>query len=363
MSEPDKDDRQHEPTEQKLRKARDQGDIPRSTELTAALSWLGFLLAFMGGSALILPAWLGLAQRLMGGERLPDDGAPLVWSLGLLSAGSVVGVALAAAAVVLAGLVAQRGLVFTPSKLAPNLKRINPVKNFGQKFGPSGLVAFAISVAKLAGIGAGGVMLFTSLGQTIAQSSSMGSAAWITAIPLLIRQVLVLALAVAVVFAAVDLLWKHYDFRRRNRMTRKEVGDEHKDSEGDPHMKAARRQKAVDLALGSMLADVERADVVIVNPTHYAVALEWKRGSGRAPVCLAKGVDEVAARIRERARDHRVPIWSDPPCARALHATTRLGEEIPHEQFGPVAAAIRFAEAMRAKVRRGYEGGLEGAAR
>lgn len=363
MSEPDKDDRQHEPTEQKLRKARDQGDIPRSAELTAALSWLGFLLAFMGGSALILPAWLGMAQRLMGAERLPEDGAPLVRSLGLLSAGAVVGVALAAAAVVLAGLVAQRGLVFTPSKLAPDLKRINPVKNFGQKFGKTGLVAFAISVAKLAGVGAGGVVLFTSLGQTVAQSASMGSAAWITAIPLLIRQVLVLALAVAAVFAAVDLLWKHFDFRRRNRMTRKELEDEHKDSEGDPHMKAARRQKAVDLALGSMLADVERADVVIVNPTHYAVALEWKRGSGRAPVCLAKGVDEIAARIRERARDHRVPIWSDPPCARALHATTRIGEEIPHEQFGPVAAAIRFAEAMRAKVRRGYEGGLEGAAR
>lgn len=363
MSEPDKDDRQHEPTEQKLRKAREKGDIPRSAELTAALSWLGFLLAFTAGSALILPAWLGMAQRLLGGESLPEAGGPLVWSLGLLSAGSVVGVALAVAAVVLAGLVAQRGLVFTPSKLAPDLKRINPVRNFGQKFGRTGLVAFAISVAKLAGIGAGGVMLFTNLGRTIAQAASMGSAAWITAIPLLIRQVLMLALAVAVVFAAVDLLWKHFDFRRRNRMTRKEMEDEHKDSEGDPNMKSARRQKAVDLALGSMLTDVERADVVIVNPTHYAVALEWKRGSGRAPVCLAKGVDEVAARIRERARDHRVPIWSDPPCARALHATVRIGDEIPHEQFGPVAAAIRFAEAMRAKVRRGYGGGMEGAAR
>lgn len=359
----DKDDRQHEPTEQKLRKAREKGDIPRSPEVTAALSWLGFLLAFMAGSALIVPAWLGMAQRLMGGERLPEGGAPLVRSLGLLSSGAVVGVALAVALVVMVGLVAQRGLVFTPSKLAPDIKRINPVKNFGQKFGKSGLVAFAISVAKLAGVGAGGVVLFTNLGRTIAQSASMGAAAWITAIPQLIRQVLVLALAVAVIFAAVDLFWKHYDFRRRNRMTRKELQDEHKDSEGDPYMKAARRQKAVDLALGSMLADVERADVVIVNPTHYAVVLEWKRGSGRAPVCLGKGVDEIAARIRERAREHRVPIWSDPPCARALHATTRIGDEIPQEQFGPVAAAIRFAEAMRAKVRRGYEGGLDGAAR
>lgn len=190
----------------------------------------------------------------------------------------------------------------------------------------------------------------------------MTAAAWIEALPVLIRQVLTLALVVAILFAGVDLLWKHFDFRRRNRMTRKEVEDEHKDSEGDPHLKAARRQKAVDLALGSMLADVEKADVVIVNPTHYAVALEWKRGSGKAPVCLAKGVDEVAARIRERAREYKVPIWSDPPCARALHARTKIGEEVPREQFGPVAAAIRFAEAMRAKARRGYGGALEGSA-
>ena len=143
-------------------------------------------------------------------------------------------------------------------------------------------------------------------------------------------------------------------------MSLRDIRQEHKEDEGDPHLKAARRQKAVDLALGSMLADVEKADVVIVNPTHYAVALEWKRGSGRAPVCLAKGVDEVAARIRERARAHKVPIWSDPPCARALHATVKIGDEIPHAQFGPVAAAIRFAEAMRQKARRGYLGAMEG---
>jgi flagellar biosynthetic protein FlhB len=103
-----------------------------------------------------------------------------------------------------------------------------------------------------------------------------------------------------------------------------------------------------------MLADVARADVVIVNPTHYAVALEWKRGSGRAPVCLAKGTDEVAARIRERARDNKVPIFSDPPCARAIHATVEVGEEIRREQFAAVAAAIRFAEKMREKARAGW---------
>lgn len=362
MSDEDKDDREHEPSEQKLRRAREKGDVPRSAEITTALSYLGFTGAFSIGLAVLVPAWVSMAERLLAGEIVDPDGAGMPRALAMLSAGAVLWVCIVAALLVVTGLVATRSLIFTPSRLAPDIKRINPMANAKQKFGKTGLVGFAISVAKVSGVAVGGVLLFSTLGQTIAQSASMGAAAWIAALPRLIQNVLLLALLVAVVFAAVDFFWKYLDFRKRNRMTRKEVQDEHKESEGDPHLKAARRQKAVDLALGSMLSEVEKADVVIVNPTHYAVALEWKRGSGRAPVCLAKGVDEVALRIRERARDHKVPIWSDPPCARALHARVKIGDEIPHEQFGPVAAAIRFAEAMRRKARRGYQGTLEGAA-
>lgn len=356
----DKDDRQYEPSEQKLRKARQQGDIPRSAEATSALSYLGFYGSFTVVLVALVPRWTAAAQRLLGDEIAHSSDAGAAASLIALSAGLVLAVAAFPALLVLLGLVVQRGLVMTPSRIMPDLKRIDPFRNAAQKFGKTGLVAFAISLGKLGAVATGGYLLFKTLGVTIAQSAAMTAAAWIEALPMLIGQVLKLALGVAIVFAAVDLIWKHLDFRRRNRMTRQEMEDEHKESEGDPHLKAARRQKAVDLALGSMLADVEKADVVIVNPTHYAVALEWKRGSGKAPVCLAKGVDEVAARIRERARDHKVPIWSDPPCARALHARTGIGEEVPREQFGPVAAAIRFAEAMRAKARRGYGGTLEG---
>lgn len=362
MSESDKDDREHEPSEQKLRQAREKGDIPRSAEVPTALSYLGFLGGLTAGTAVVVPAWISMAQRLLGGEIVADDGSGLPGALAALSAAGVIGLCLLPATIVLIGLAGTRSLLFTPSKVAPDIKRINPFSNAKQKFGKSGLVGFAISVGKVTGVAAGGVLLFSTLGETIAQTAAMGAAAWISALPVLVRKVLLLALAIAAVFAGVDLLWKHLEFRKRNRMTRKEVQDEHKESEGDPHLKAARRQKAVDLALSSMLADVERADVVIVNPTHYAVALEWKRGSGRAPVCLAKGVDEIAARIRDRARTHKVPIWSDPPCARALHAATKIGDEIPNAQFGPVAAAIRFAEAMRIKARRGYGGALEGAA-
>jgi flagellar biosynthetic protein FlhB len=134
-------------------------------------------------------------------------------------------------------------------------------------------------------------------------------------------------------------------------MTRKELTDEMKQSEGDPHIKAQRRQKAIEIATKQMIADVAKADVVIVNPTHYAVALKWERGAKRAPLCVAKGVDEVAARIREVAAEAGVPIHSDPPTARALYAAVDIGQEIHPDHYRPVAAAIRFAEKMRRRSR------------
>ena len=162
---------------------------------------------------------------------------------------------------------------------------------------------------------------------------------------------LFLVLLIAAGIGAVDTLWQHAEHRRKNRMSRKELLDETRDAEGDPHMKQARRQRGQDIALSRMMADLPGADVVIVNPTHYAVALKWSRLPGSAPVCVAKGVDETAATIRRVARESGVPIHHDPPTARALHATVELGQEIAEEHFRAVAAAIRFAERMRARAR------------
>jgi flagellar biosynthetic protein FlhB len=135
-------------------------------------------------------------------------------------------------------------------------------------------------------------------------------------------------------------------------MTRQEMTEEHKESEGDPHFRAHRRQRGQEIAMNRMLRAVPEADVVLVNPTHYAVALKWNRKDGRAPVCIAKGRDEVAARIRERANAAGVPVHRDPPTARALHAALDIGDEIGREHYQAVAAAIRFAEAMRKKAGR-----------
>lgn len=176
-------------------------------------------------------------------------------------------------------------------------------------------------------------------------------------VALSLREVTVFLSAVAlisVVIGVVDYAWQHAEHLRTNRMSHKELTDEAKEAEGDPYLKQRRRQKGYDIATNRMMADVPSASVVIVNPSHYAVALRWDRARGGAPVCVAKGTDEVAARIRRVAAEAGVPIHRDPPTARALFATVRIGDEIAPDLYRPVAAAIRFAEDMRRKARRSW---------
>lgn len=354
MSE-ESDDKQFDPTEQRLRKARENGDIPRSIEVNAALSYLGFALSLLVLLPVLLRAWVPMAARALGDGDWPRAGfGGLAASVGGYAALAVMGVVTIPAVVVLVGVVAQRGFVVSGKKIKPDFNKINPVKNARQKFGKSGLTTFAISAGKAMMVGVGGWFLFAAMLPLLADAGLMRDRQWTAALGLLLGRVLALAVAISVVFGLLDFLAKWYQHRQKLRMSLKEMRDEHKESEGDPMMKSHRRQKAVDIATNKMLEDVHKADVIIVNPTHYAVALEWKRGSGRAPVCLAKGVDEIAARIRERATEHKVPIWSDPPCARAIHASVEIGKEIQPDQFRAVAAAIRFAEAMREKARKGW---------
>ena len=155
------------------------------------------------------------------------------------------------------------------------------------------------------------------------------------------------ACLIAVTIAAVDIVWQRFSHSRRLRMSLQEMREEHRQSEGDPHVKGQRRSRAEAIATNRMLLDVPKADVVIVNPTHYAVALRWSRAKGSAPVCVAKGEDAVALRIREVAATAGVPVHVDPPTARALHATVEIGREIAPEHYRAVAAAVRFADRIR----------------
>ncbi|WP_338014606.1 EscU/YscU/HrcU family type III secretion system export apparatus switch protein [Rhodophyticola sp. CCM32] len=235
--------------------------------------------------------------------------------------------------------------------MAPKLSRISPLSNAKNKLGAGGLFEFAKSSAKL-------VIYSVLLAAFLwARSDQILSAIYASdgqimlALCQLVMAFLAFVFLIALLVGAVDYLWQYAEHQRKNRMSRQEVMDETRQSEGDPHLKQQRRQRGYDLAMNQMLRDVPGADVVVVNPTHYAVALKWDRGRGTVPICVAKGVDEIAGRIREIAAENGVPVFHDPPTARALHAVIDIGAPIAPDHFRAVAAAIRFADAIRAKAK------------
>ncbi|MCX7646887.1 MAG: EscU/YscU/HrcU family type III secretion system export apparatus switch protein [Rhodobacteraceae bacterium] len=354
--EDDSGEKPHDPTPRRLEEARRKGQIPRSHDLTAAGAWVGLLAAFVGfGSwsaeriGSLSAALIGQADRLAP-LLLDGGGGPAGGVLGAAAAGAAPWLLLPAAGAALS-VVAQRGFVVTAENLAPRLSRISPLQAARQKFGRAGLFEFAKSTLKLALVAAVLGLHLAREGEAILGMLHLPANLAAVETARLLGGFLAVVLALALVLGALDALWQRFEHLRRNRMSLKELRDEAKESEGDPHLRQERRRRGVDIATNRMLAEVPKADVVIVNPTHYAVALKWSRKKGAAPVCVAKGVDEIAARIRAAAAEAGVPIHRDPPTARALHATVDLGQEIRPEHYRAVAAAIRFAERMRARAR------------
>lgn len=356
--EDDTGDKPFEATPRKLEEARRRGEFPVSQDLITSGVYLGMLLSFalaglhgatLGGTALrgVLEAPVFLSDQVFA------DGGRLALRGLFLSVVAVVAVwlALPFASAVLAA-IAQQALVFAPEKLKPKASRISPLSNAKQKFGRDGLFNFAKSFVKLLIYSVTLALVTSSRMEEIVVAPLLPMPAVLALIADLIRQVLVVALVVMVSIALIDFLWQRAEFLRKQRMSLKELKDETKETEGDPHTKQARRQRGYEIATTRMLADVPGADVVVVNPEHYAVALKWQRGRGTAPVCVAKGVDEVAARIRKTAIEAGVPVYRDPPTARTLFASTDIGQEIPVDLYKAVAAAIRFSDAMREKARR-----------
>jgi len=351
------DEKQFQPTQKKLDDARKKGDIPRSTDLNTAASYGGILLvAVTLGADTILDFGQILSELVGNADRISkvfvDDSTLrlsnwIFYSL-LISVGSWF---LIPGLVVLLAIFSQRSFVVAPEKLMPKLSRISPLSNAKNKFGRNGIFEFLKSFFKLLIYS---IILTVFLKNrlpeilgTVLLSPAMATNTLLRLVVEFLSIVLITAFAVG----AVDFIWQKTEHTRRNMMSRKEMTDETKQSEGDPHVKHQRRQKGYEIAMNQMLADVPKADVIIVNPTHYAVALKWNRSKAAAPVCVAKGVDEIAARIRELAIEAAVPIHQDPASARLLFATVEIGQEIRPDHYQAVAASIRFAEQMRKRAK------------
>ncbi|MFZ2207367.1 MAG: flagellar biosynthesis protein FlhB [Porticoccaceae bacterium] len=339
------------PSSKRLQDAHERGDVPRSRELNTAV-----MLMVSAVSLLAVGKGLGgrLAQLLSGGLQLSREqafgGDAMLAALGgQLLQGLIILLPLLLILLVAAFIppLLMGGYAASAQSLVPDLQRINPMAGFKRLLGWDGLAELAKSIAKMALVVIVGWSYFHALLPellTIGELSLEGAIAqsfkWVGRALLVTSAALVLVAAVDVPFQ----IWRH---RSKLRMTREEVREEAKGSEGNPEIKGRIRRLQREMAARRMMAEVPRADVVVTNPTHFAVALKYDENKMNAPRVVAKGTDLVAGRIRLLAMEHGVPLVAAPPLARALYRTTELEQEIPAGLYLAMARVLAYVYQLR----------------
>jgi flagellar biosynthetic protein FlhB len=351
--EPDKDDRTEEPTQRKLDQAVEKGDVPRSQEIGTFFVLCGFTLALLiaAGSA-AREATLQLRAFLMNAHQVPSGGDSLfqVTAKGVMTGFTALALPLGFILVAaLAGALIQHKPLWTTEPLMPKFNRISPMAGLKRIFGKEAWVNFAKGLAKIMLVGVGVWMVLWGERDHLQAFAQMDVRALLPAVLVLTIKLMAGVLAIFAIIAIGDFGYQRFSWYQRQRMTKQELKDEYKNTEGNPEVKAKLRQLRAQRARSRMMAQVPKATVIITNPTHFAVALQYENGQG-APVCLAKGVDAIALKIREVAGAHEIPIVENPPLARALYATVEIDEEIPVEHYQAVAEVVGYV--LRLKRRR-----------
>lgn len=349
--------RTEEATPRKLDEARRKGDVARSADLNQAVS-LGAACAVLIGAGGSLST--GLAQALLPFIASPHELTGLLESgrgaeigrRAVMAAAPFVLAVLGASALAGAGAnILQQGLLWSPEKLAPDFNRVSPMSGFQRMFGIDAFVQFLKTLLKLV---VTGWVAWSVLAPHRTDLPNLAAMDPISVLAFARKLLIALFSAILTFLAltgALDWIWQRQRFQQRMRMSREEIKEEHRQSEGDPHIKARRRQIRLQRARKRMMAQVPKATLVVTNPTHYAVALRYVAGETPAPICVAKGMDNVALKIREIAAEHAVPVIEDPPLARALYATVDVEETIPREHYEAVAKVIGFIMGKRNRTR------------
>lgn len=361
MAEDDDGSKSHAASEQKLRKAREKGDVPTSKEAMHIASY-GAVLVFcavlaprvLGDVATSLGTLLTQAPLVaIGSDRaglgdLRDAvfgpvlriGMAMAQFLGLFVAAAIIGGAL------------QGPFVVATERIRPKLSKISPMSGLKRLAGVQNLVEFGKNLLKLSLLVSMSLWLVWELLDRMMPGSVMNP----EDLPRLLSDraglMLTWICALMVPVAMADMVWKRLSFMKKQRMSTKEVRDEHKESEGDPQLKARRDQIRRARARQRLATAVPTATLVITNPTHYAVALKYERGVDQAPVCVAKGADLVAAKVRALAHENNIPVIESRALARALYAVVEVDEIVPEAHWAAVAELVSFVFDLGRKVRR-----------
>jgi flagellar biosynthesis protein FlhB len=357
MSDDSDQEKTEEPSEKKLRESREKGEVPRSRDLSGAIVVLAGVAALMnGGQSAFLHArrifalGLGYSREALFSDALPGRTlhAAMHEALNLFAPVAVATMLATLAAPLLLG-----GLNFSAQALQPKFDRLNPIKGLGRIFAMRGLIELGKALLKLLFIGAVLGLLLRHW-QDELQATGRGSvvAGIAQSIGLLGRAALWFGSMLALI-GGIDALYQKFDHAKTLRMTKQEFRDEMKESEGNPESKGRIRQVQQAQSRRRMMEELPKADVVVVNPTHFAVALRYDDGRMGAPRVIAKGVDVLAQQIRLVAGSHRIPMVESPPLARALYATTELGREIPAALYVAVAQVLAYVYQLKQAVTQG----------
>jgi flagellar biosynthetic protein FlhB len=339
-------ERTEQPTERRLQEARKKGQVPRSKELNTMLSLLlaSISLLVFGGH---------ISQNLMQisveGFSIPRelafDTAQLPFqfmymvSHALLALSPFMAIMLVS---VFAGPLLMGGWSFSLETISFKLEKLDPIKGLARIFSLKGLVELVKALAKFVLLLGAAILVFFSIDQQLLSLASMTpKAAGLEAVTILVQVLLILS-ATTILIVALDVPFELWNHSKQLRMTKQEIKDEMKETDGNPQVKQRIRTLQRQLAESRMMDDVRTADVVITNPTHYAVALQYLDRPGSAPKVVAKGKDLTALRIRSIAADCDIPIFEAPPLARALYRSTEIGYEIPHVLYMAVARVLAY---------------------
>jgi flagellar biosynthetic protein FlhB len=344
--EQDQSQRTEQPTPKRLADARKKGDAPKSAEIpaTAMIAAGGFALWLFADGVAARLARLG-ATFLERPHQFVTDAeglAALYRTVALAAGAALAGLALLFLVAALGAHAAQAAPVFASDRLKPSLKRLSPLEGMKRLFGPPALANFLKGVAKLAVIGAILVLTLWPDHERLAGLPFADERAALALTKEGVLRLIAATVAAMSVVAALDYAFARAQWKKRLMMTREEVRREVKETDGDPQIKGRRRQQREARARRRMMKAVKTASVLIMNPTHYAVALKYESGKTAAPLCVAKGLDDIALRLRAAADEARVPVVENPPLARALYAAVEIDEEIPVEHYEAVAKVIGY---------------------
>lgn len=344
-----------EPTAKKLEESRNKGEVPMSKEMNNWVMLLAGTIVILAMGGVMMSHFSNLFESLIANSYQLNTGlvgiGKILSNLSVESMTYMIVPVLFLMIAAILGPFIQVGPLFAPEGIKPALSKISPMKGFSRLFSMRSMFEFLKGIIKITIIGAVSALLLYPFFESVDHFVGLSIPLMMDEFKMLFLRLMSGILVVLFILAVIDVLYQRMEHTKKMRMSRQEIKDEHRQTDGDPHMKGKLRQLRMQKAQQRMMQSVPTADVVITNPTHFAIALKYDGETMDAPICVAKGMDEIALRIREVAKEHKVSVIENKPLARAMYEVVEIDEAIPVEHYQAVAEIISYVYRLKGKIK------------